>query len=80
MATPIGIAESGGRIIVVCDDGTVYRCDAAFESAPEEARWVSMPPVPNTEFEERLARAERQEGGGLQWLPSPGVRGQRSSR
>lgn len=76
MAKPVGVVESDGRVIVVCDDGSLYRCEDAFHVAPEAARWETMPPVPNTDIQDQLQRAERQEGGGLQWLPPPNASAQ----
>ena len=72
MAKPVGVVQEGGRILVVCEDGSVYRCEDAFTAAPDCAEWTVMPAVPNTDFHERLQRQETQTAGGLQWLGADG--------
>ena len=70
MPQPVGIAQYEGVLIVVCEDGAVYRCDQGFQAAPEDTEWVMLPPVPNTEIQDRMQRLAKQEGGGLQWIGS----------
>ena len=81
MPQPIGIAQYEGSVIVVCEDGAVYRCDHGFQGTPEEAQWIALPPVPNTEIQDRMQRLAKQEDGGLQWISSAGSsRSARSDR
>ncbi|MBI4410458.1 MAG: hypothetical protein HY561_12165 [Gemmatimonadetes bacterium] len=66
MPRPVAAVESRGKIIVVCDDGTVYRADYAFTGEAGEMRWEMLPPVPNSEAHDRLQSRERQ--GSLRWM------------
>lgn len=67
MAKPIGVAQHRGRLIVVCDDGSVYRSSNNTFGA-DEIEWELLPPVPNTEAEEFKLRSHKQETGGMRWV------------
>ena len=70
MTRPVGVVNQDGRIVVVCEDGAVYR-SSELAAAPEHAvQWELLATVPGSEADQLRVRSQQGGAGGMRWIPA----------